>query len=120
MISSVGSALSGLSVASKRVSVAADNIANQFSKNYVPKRVEQVSLVSGGTQAVVRDVRPPTITVFNPSDPDAASNGTVQLPNVDLANELVNLSIASYDFKANIKSIKVADKMHQSLLDILS
>ena len=120
MLSPIGSALSGLSAASTRVSVAADNIANQFSKDYVPKQVTQVSLQTGGTQARVLDVTPATTPVFNPSDPEANADGTVSFPNVDLATELVNLTIASYDYKANLKSIKVANELHKSLLDIFS
>lgn len=120
MISPISSALSGLNAASKRVAVSADNIANQFSKNYVPQRAGQVSLGAGGIQTIVTPINPPTVTVFNPADPDADANGAVQLPNVDVANELANMMVASYDFKANLKSIKVTDKMQQSLLDILA
>ena len=120
MVSPINTALSGLSAASRRIAVSADNIANQFSKNYTPKQVDQVSLSGGAVQAIVKDVNPATIPVFNPLDPDADANGTVQLPNVDLANELVNQTIASYDFKANLQSIKAADNLQKSLLDILS
>lgn len=120
MISPISSALSGLNAASNRIAVSADNIANQFSKNYTPKTVLQVSVGNGGVRSEVRDVEPPTTTIFNPSDPDADANGGVQLPNVDLATELVNMSIASYDYKANLKSIKIADNMQKYLLDILT
>jgi flagellar basal body rod protein FlgC len=120
MISPINSALSGLRAASTRIAVNADNIANQFSKNYTPKRVVQLSQENGGVQVEVKDVNPPKVTVFNPSDPDAGANGTVELPNVDVANELVDNIIASYDYKANLKSIKAADDIQKSLLDIFS
>ena len=120
MLSPINTALSGLAAANKRIAVSASNIANQFSKDYVPKRVDQVSLSAGAIQSLVRDVEPATVTIFDPSDPDAAPDGSVQFPNVDLANELVNQMIASYDFKANLKSIKVADNIQKSLLDVFS
>ncbi|MFW0777016.1 MAG: flagellar basal body rod protein FlgC [Rickettsiales bacterium] len=120
MVSPINTALSGLAAASTRIAVSTENVANQFSKNYVPKQVDQVTLSAGAVRAVVKDVDPATTPIFNPSDPDADVNGTVQLPNVDLANELVNQSIASYDYKANLQSIKAADNLQKSLLDILS
>jgi len=120
MLSPISSALSGLNAASNRIAASADNIANQFSKNYTPKAITQVSLGNGGIQSQVRNVEPPTTTIFNPSDPDANADGSVQLPNVDVANELVNITVASYDFKANLKTIKVADNMQKYLLDILT
>jgi hypothetical protein len=38
----------------------------------------------------------------------------------DKANAIVHEDIASYDFKANLKTIKVADNMEKALLDIKS
>lgn len=38
----------------------------------------------------------------------------------DITDAAVDLKIASYDFKANLKTIKVADNVEKSLLDILS
>jgi flagellar basal-body rod protein FlgC len=131
MVSSINTALSGLAFAGKRLEAGASNIANQFSTKskvngqtvdqpYTPKRVQGVSVEGGGVQSVVTDVTPATTTVFDPQHPDADANGAVQFPNVDIAAELVNQKIASYDYKANLKTIKVADELHKSLLDILS
>jgi flagellar basal-body rod protein FlgC len=120
MISPVGSALSGLNASSRRIAVAADNIANQFSNNYTPSQVDQVSLSNGGVLAREKAVTPDKVQIFNPVDPNADASGLVSMPNVDVANELVSMSIASYNFKANLKSIKVSDEMQKSLLDILS
>jgi flagellar basal-body rod protein FlgC len=130
MVSAIGSALSGLAAAGKRLSVGANNIANQFSTRsridgvtvnqpYTPQRVHQVSLENGGVQTVVTDVNPPTTRVFDPQHVDADADGTVAYPNVDIATELVNQKLASYDFKANLKTIKIEDDMQKSLLDIL-
>lgn len=120
MISPINSALSGLNAASKRLEVSADNIANQFSKNYVPKRIEQISQANGGVQVNVKNVEPATTKIINKDDPDADTNGIVEFPNVDVANELVNTTIASYDYKANLKSLKVADTLQKYLLNIIS
>ncbi len=131
MIPPFNAALSGLAVSSRRLQVSAENISNQFSTRtlvdgqsqntpYVPKEVVQTSLPTGGVRAEVRDKNPATTTVFSPDSPDANADGTLTLPNVNLEDELVNQKIASYDYKANLKVIKVQDDLDKSLLDIFS
>ncbi len=104
MIGAVGTALSGFQVASKRVAVAADNIANSSTEGYSAKRIQQTSQAGGGVVATLREA-PRELTAE---------------PSVDVANELVGLMTASYDAKANLKTIKVSDDMQKTLLDILS
>lgn len=125
MVSAMNVSLSGLTAASKRIEVAANNIANQNSTKklkdgqvadepYTPQRVDLVSLSNAGVQAQVKDVQPATT-----QQPD--SDGKLQeVPNVDQAQQLVDMNVASYDYKANIKALKVQDKVQQSLLNILS
>ncbi|MBY0408515.1 MAG: flagellar basal body protein [Rickettsiales bacterium] len=126
MVNAINTSLSGLNAATKRVEVAANNIANQNStkrrengevvdKTFTPQRVDLVSLTNAGVQAQVRDVENPTVQIFDPG-----SNELVEVPNVDPAEQLIELKMASYDYKANIKAIKVQDNIQQSLLDILS
>jgi flagellar basal-body rod protein FlgC len=125
MVSAINTALSGLAAASKRVQVAANNIANQFSTKslidgesadtpYVPQKVDQVSLTTGGVLAQVNDANPATQQV-----PDINNPGQlIDMPNVDLAQELINLKISSYDFKANLRTIETQNEMDEALLDI--
>ncbi|MEO6013196.1 MAG: hypothetical protein ABIQ30_06375 [Devosia sp.] len=49
---------------------------------------------------------------------DAAPAGTA--PEVDLAVEMVSLSLGSYDFKAAAKIVQVGRDMGRSLVDILA
>jgi flagellar basal body rod protein FlgC len=125
MVSAINTALSGLIAASTELNVSANNIANQFSTKtnnngqvtntpYVPQKVDQVTLSTGGVQAVVNNVNPPTVPTINPNNP----NGVSQLPNVDTAQELVNQQIASESYQANLKTIQIANQTLQSLLDI--
>lgn len=108
MVSAINSALSGLNAASKKLEVSANNIANQFSTSlsadgksttpYTAQKVDQVTLSNGAIQAHVNDTQQP----------------------VDQATEMVNTLVASYDFKANLKTLKIADEMQQNLLNIIS
>jgi flagellar basal-body rod protein FlgC len=132
VITTFNVALSGLSASSKRLSVSANNIANQLSTStrmadgqvvnqpFVPKQVQQVTLGTGGVQSVVRDVNPPSVTVFAPEAADAQPDGSLILPNVNLETELVQQKIATYDYRANLTTIKVQDNLEKNLLDILS
>lgn len=129
MSTAIGSALSGLAAAGRRIEVTASNIANQSStatrvngvttnKPYIPKDVVQISLGAGGVRAEVRDVPNPTTKYYDPENPQAGDDGFVEAPNVDIAEQLVKQQIAAYDYKANLKSIKIADRLQQDLLDI--
>ncbi|OPY98395.1 flagellar biosynthesis protein FlgC [Bradyrhizobium sacchari] len=141
-------ATSGLSAASLRVNVAASNIANvnttgplpasggsstsadasspgigsTFPAAYVPLRVDQVSQSSGstpgGTSAIVSTVSPSYTVQSDPSAPFANQDGLVAAPNVDLANEFVELATAKYSFIANAKVIHAYAETEDTLLDI--
>jgi flagellar basal-body rod protein FlgC len=123
-------ALSGLQAAGKRLDVSANNTANVSStvgrdaagvlKNepYRAQRVQQSSLVPTGVRTRVVDDANPTVRVYNPADPAAAEDGTVEVPNVALDEEVVQQNIAGYDFNANLKVLKTQDELLSNLLDI--
>jgi flagellar basal-body rod protein FlgC len=127
-------AVSGLNVATLRLDVAASNIANALSDGplsdtdsvgnfppaYTPLRVNQTDIVGGGTRATVSVVSPATVPAFDPGAPFADSNGMVASPNVDLANELVQLLIARYTFAANAQVIRADAQMSAALLNIFA
>lgn len=141
-------ATSGLSAASLRVNVAASNIANvqttgplpasggsstsvgsgslsassTFPAAYVPLRVDQVDQSTGsapgGTVATVSTVSPGFTAQSDPSAPFANQDGLVAAPNVDLANEFVQLATAKYSYIANAKVIQAYSETTEWLLDI--
>ena len=123
-------AVSGLSVASLRLQVAASNIANASSdgplpgtpnpENFPPAysalRVNQVDNFGGGTSATVTNVLPPTVATYDPTAPYA--DGMVASPNVDLANELVQMLVARFSYAANAQVIRVDAQMSAALFNI--
>jgi flagellar basal-body rod protein FlgC len=144
-MSTLSIATSGLSAASLRLNVAANNIANQlttgplpassgsgssgsstgssnassnFPPAYTPQQVNQTAQASGGTVATVSTVSPGTVAQFDPSAPYANQDGDVAAPNVDLASQFVQLLTAKYSFAANAKVILAYNNTTQSLLDI--
>jgi flagellar basal-body rod protein FlgC len=125
-------AVSGLSVASLRLQVAASNIANASSdgplpgapnpENFPPAhstlRLNQVDSLGGGTSATVTNVSPSTIETYDPTAPYADGRGMVASPNVDLANELVQVLIARFSYAANAQVIRADAQMSAALFDL--
>ena len=125
-------AVSGLSVASLRLQVAASNIANassdgplpgtpnpeSFPPAYSALRVNQMDNFGGGTSATVTNVLPPTIATYDPTAPYADGRGMVASPNVDLANELVQVLVARFSYAANAQVIRVDAQMSAALFNI--
>lgn len=125
-------AVSGLNVASLRLRVAASNIANarsdgplpgtpnpeNFPTAYSALRVNETDLAGGGTTATVSAVSPATVSSYDPTAAFADAKGMVARPNVDFANEFVQLLIARYTFAANAQVIRADAQMSAALLNI--
>jgi flagellar basal-body rod protein FlgC len=56
--------------------------------------------------------------IFDPSHPDADEKGYVQLPNVNLVQEMVQMLEANRAYEANAAAIKAAKDMALRALDI--
>jgi len=134
MSSILSIAASGLFAAAQRLQVSAENVANansdgplpsadaavqsQYPQAYIPQQVDQVATADGGTQAIVSNVQPGTVTAYDPTAPYADPNGNVAQPNVDLTDEAVQQATASYQFAANVEVMRVYSQMMKTLLDI--
>jgi flagellar basal-body rod protein FlgC len=119
-------ALSGLQAASTRASAAAANIANAGTSGaregtdgpapYTPVDVVQTSGESG-TQARVVDRNPATEAAYDPAASYADEQGYVAAPNVDMAEEIINLKAASQAYAANAAVARVASDMEREMID---
>jgi len=65
--------------------------------------------------AVVPDQSPGAL-VYNPSHPDADENGMVEMPNVEMAREMVDLISSSRAYEANLAVAKNAKGMAEAAL----
>ena len=130
MISAIQTALSGLLAASKRTEAVASNIANLQTAGslddpdnapYTPLTVQQQSLKGTdgqgfGVKAEFAPKNPAFVPAYEPDSPFANKDGVIGLPNVDLAEEAVNLTIAKASYQANAAVIKTAGQMEDDLL----
>jgi len=127
-------AVSGLNDAKARIANATANIVNASStsslpKNpaetytgFVPQDVITLTQSDGNnnlgvqSQNVARD--PAYTQSYDPANAQANDKGLVAAPNVDLANEAINLLQASVSYQANAAVISIALKTDKALLDI--
>ena len=56
--------------------------------------------------------------VYDPSHPDADSDGYVKMPDIEIVNEMVDMMAASRAYEANTVAIASAKKMARNALDI--
>ena len=83
-------------------------LSNAMSNSTSPS---SSSMTGGGVQVtgVVQDPSPFKV-VYDPSSPDAV-NGYVQMPNVDIATEMVDMLTAQQAYQANVSAFNAGKTM---------
>jgi flagellar basal-body rod protein FlgC len=125
-------ALSGLNTASTRLQVSASNLVNQDDAAplpgsgiagpapFVPTRVSEVSVGSGGVQAQLSAAQPATVPAYAPDSPYADAQGMIGLPDVNMVGELVEQMQALQQYRASVAVLKADDRLQKSTIDLLS
>lgn len=133
MIGPINIALTGLSAASKQLAASASNIANLQTVGsledggqapYAPLRTQQTALTAPGgqgqgVQAAIVPKTDPFVPAYAPGSPFANAQGLIGVPNTDLAEEAVNITLAKLQYKANLKTIETASELGRELLRIV-
>jgi flagellar basal-body rod protein FlgC len=130
---------SGLSAHRLRMDVISANLANAQStstpeggpyqrKDVVLQAVPQVGFDDlmaseadrGSAVKVARVVKDqtPFRRQFDPGHPDAADDGYVALPNVNVVTEMVDLMSATRAYEANVAAISATKRVLQAALEI--
>jgi flagellar basal-body rod protein FlgC len=111
MSSTSGISQSGLQVASQRLAVSANNVANVNTPGFVPSRVAVEEREGGGVSG----------QVVRGNDPqfEARLDRTLAgLSGTDLAQETVEQMAASAAFRANVATLRTADEALEALLRV--
>ena len=121
---------SAMSAQGHRLNTVASNLANADSATSAtgqPYRAKQVvfEAVEGTTsgassvkvQQVIEDAAPAR-TVYNPSHPQADDKGYVQMPNVNVVEEMVNMISATRSYQTNVETMNAAKTMLLKTLTI--
>jgi flagellar basal-body rod protein FlgC len=114
---------SAMSAQSQRLNTVASNLANAESATgpdgqaYRAKQVEFMAVPMGGAKEagvkvskVIEDTAPPKM-IYNPNHPNADANGFVAMPNVNVAEEMVNMLSASRSYQNNVDTLNAAKSM---------
>lgn len=127
MTNAIGIALTGLNSAVLRLNASASNIANVSTTGsladtdhapYTTITTQSTALGTiGGVHTEFTAQEPAFTPAYAQDSPFADENGLIGVPNVSLAEELVNLKLAAISYKANLSTIKVAGELFDELLD---
>lgn len=121
----LGISASGMARQQRFLEIIANNIANAETTRGPDGKPYQRQVAVGGTDpvtgqpvtTVVNDTRAGRME-YDPGHPDADATGYVHYPNVDLANETVDLMIARRMHEANATVFQSAKAMLRRALDI--
>ena len=145
LIRSIANTASGLAAQRVRMDTVSSNVANIDTTRtaeggpYIRKVVRFSSgdsglpfsnvvsrFMGGGSSGVVltqvtQDTDSPTRFVSDPSNPDAdPETGMVEMPNVDLVQEMTDLTSANRSYQANVTVLNAVTQMALRALDITS
>jgi len=124
-----GVAGSAMTAQSMRLNTTASNLANADSATsasgeaYRAKQVvfEAVPMDSGATAVKVREVvddPSPLKQIYDPKNPLADDKGFVNMPNVNVVDEMVNMLSASRSYQTNVETMNAAKTMLLKTLTI--
>ena len=121
-------AVSGMRAQSKRVEVISSNVANarttDAGKGEPYRRLETVFKtqddgISGvSVDEIVKDMGD-FQKIFDPGHALADEDGYVAMPNVNLPVEMMNLTVASRAYQANVAILKRYQQMVETTLELL-
>ena len=145
LIRSIAGTASGLAAQRVRMDIVSSNVANLETTNtpeggHYQRKVVRFSsgdpalpfsnvvrkFMGGGSTGVVLtqvdvDTQTPTRFVSDPSHPDAdPETGLLEMPNVDLVQEMTDLTSANRSYQANVTVLNAVKQMALRALDITS
>lgn len=80
--------------------------------------LNQGQMSNGVEVAGISDAKNPIKMIYDPSHPDADANGYVQMPNINIVEEMVGMVTASKAYEANSVAAENAKNMMQAALKI--
>ncbi len=128
MLNAISTALSGLAASSKKLEAAASNVANLGTTGSLEKggqapysalTTQQSTGPGGSVRAEFVPKNPGFVPAYDPDSPFANGEGLIGTPNVDLAEEAVNFSLAELSYKANLKTLETASRLAEETARLL-
>ena len=99
----------------KRKSVYFESQPLSFKKHLATNMKKSAQGVA--VTKIMEDQTPPR-KVYDPSHPDAQDDGYVEMPNINVIEEMVDMMSATRAYQANVTTIKSAKRMALKALEI--
>ena len=121
----------GMSAQRVRMNLVASNLANANTTKtpdggaykrkdpvFQATELDDVDGLSGVSVIDIRTDQSPGPKVYDPSHPDADTEGLVEMPNVNVLEEMVNMMTASRSFEANVQAFQTLRDMSTRAIDL--
>ncbi|GBR09818.1 MULTISPECIES: flagellar basal body rod protein FlgC [Asaia] len=128
----IGISAAGMQVQSKRLQVAAENIANAETTGTSPgsdayrrKTItfkEMLDRSTGVSTVAVRDIGEDQSDFemrYDPSHPAADTKGMVKMPNVDTMTEILDTHEAQHSYEANLNTMQITRSMLTRTINLM-
>ncbi|AWB44290.1 flagellar basal body rod protein FlgC [Paenibacillus sp. CAA11] len=102
----------------RKMVVLSSDQPNSFSNVLQGAVNGQSSGGQGVKVAAIKEDQSPLKPVYNPTHPDANSEGYVYMPNVDILKEMVDMMSASRSYEANVTAFNASKSMVTKALSI--
>lgn len=98
----------------RKITVFQENLNQELDKNTDTYKNELMGVKAVG----IVDDNSPLKRVYDPSNPDADSDGYVSKPNVNVLNEMADMMVATRTYEANVTAIDSEKSMFSKALEI--
>lgn len=102
----------------KRKIVLAEEKGKSAFAGILDGKLEKNSVGSGVKATGIVDDPRPLKKVYDPGHPDADEDGYVEMPNVNIIEEMVNMISANRSYEANVTSLNTTKSMAMKALEI--
>lgn len=116
MSDAFGIALTALRAFDKKLDLKANNIANANTDKFKKSRMDLQEATSGGAQVTIEQINTPGISLGT----NEKTGKERESSNVTMEEEFVDQMVTQYAFESNMLTVKTADEIQKSLLDIIS
>ncbi|MCQ4087183.1 flagellar basal body rod protein FlgC [Saccharibacillus sp. JS10] len=101
----------------RKIAVLSENSQTPFAQT-LNAAMNGKSPANGVKVSAIQEDQEPFKLVYNPTHPDANADGYVQMPNVDIAKEMVDMISATRSYEANVTALNATKAMLTKAMQI--
>ncbi|MDF2882607.1 MAG: flagellar basal body rod protein FlgC [Clostridiaceae bacterium] len=98
----------------RKIAVFQENLTNALN----PETGDYENKMMGVKSVGIAEDQSPFRRVYDPSNPDAGQDGYVNMPNVNILNEMADMMVATRSYEANVNAVSSEKNMFSKALEI--